>query len=206
MFAAFEVGKVSGRSVGLHSHHPLVVWTRSELVEGGKKPANQKRRITAGRERAVTETAVCPVPLAVPDRRSTQAFRCRGSSRGARGGCRGPRPTSRIRRPRSRPFLGERDSTPTRRACSAPARTGLAAAGNAGGANGWKSSAYENTCEAPSECVTGGPWSSWFRRRNQGADMGSPEARGADATPPRVVKASRQSSRRGASRRRVAAR
>ena len=62
-----SLGKVSGRTVGLHSHHPLVVWTRSELVEGGKKPANQKRRITAGRERAVTETAVCPVPLAVPD-------------------------------------------------------------------------------------------------------------------------------------------
>ena len=59
-----SLGKVSGRTVGLHSHHPLVVWTRSELVEGGKKPANQKRRITAGRERAVTETAVCPVPLA----------------------------------------------------------------------------------------------------------------------------------------------
>ena len=53
-----SLGKVSGRTVGLHSHHPLVVWTRSELVEGGKKPANQKRRITAGRERAVTETAV----------------------------------------------------------------------------------------------------------------------------------------------------
>ena len=133
---------------------------------------------------------------------SAQAFRCRGSSRGARGGCRGPRPTSRIRRPRSRPFLGERDSTPTRRACSAPARTGLAAAGNAGGANGWKSSAYENTCEAPSECVTGGPWSSWFRRRNQGADMGSPEARGADATTPRR----RASSKRRASRPGVARR
>ena len=58
-----SLGKVSGRTVGLHSHHPLVVWTRSELVEGGKKLANQKRRITAGRERAVTETAVCPVPL-----------------------------------------------------------------------------------------------------------------------------------------------
>ena len=59
-----SLGKVCRRSVGLHSHHPLVVWTRSELVEGGKKLANQKRRITAGRERAVTETAVCPVPLA----------------------------------------------------------------------------------------------------------------------------------------------
>ena len=58
-----SLGIVSGRTVGLHSHHPLVVWTRSELVEGGKKRANQKRRITAGRERAVTETAVCPVPL-----------------------------------------------------------------------------------------------------------------------------------------------
>ena len=48
----------------MHSHHPLVVWTRSELVALVEKPANQKRRITAGRERAVTETAVCPVPLA----------------------------------------------------------------------------------------------------------------------------------------------
>ena len=62
-----SLGKVSGRTVGLHSHHPLVVWTRSELVALVEKPANQKRRITAGRERAVTETAVCPVPLAVPD-------------------------------------------------------------------------------------------------------------------------------------------
>ena len=56
----------------MHSHHPLVVWTRSELVEGGKKRANQKRRITAGRERAITETAVCPVPLAVPDNSATE--------------------------------------------------------------------------------------------------------------------------------------
>ena len=63
-------GKVSGRTVGLHSHHPLVVWTRSELVALVEKPANQKRRITAGRERAVTQTAVCLVPLAVPDNRS----------------------------------------------------------------------------------------------------------------------------------------
>ena len=67
-----SLGKVSGRTVGLHSHHPLVVWTRSELVEGGKKLANQKRRITAGRERAVTETAVCPVPLAVPEQTNKQ--------------------------------------------------------------------------------------------------------------------------------------
>ena len=76
-----SLGKVSGGTVGLHSHHPLVVWTRSELVEGGKKRANQKRRITAGRERAVTETAVCPVPLAVPDRRIPDYEDTRGAVR-----------------------------------------------------------------------------------------------------------------------------
>ena len=69
-----SLGKVCRRSVGLHSHHPLVVWTRSELVEGGKKLANQKRRITAGRERAITETAVCPVPLAVPDKMVVSSY------------------------------------------------------------------------------------------------------------------------------------
>ena len=94
-----SLGKVSGGTVGLHSHHPLVVWTRSELVEGGKKPANQKRRITAGRERAVTETAVCPVPLAVPDsagvvarrgderRRRQQNAEYRGHRSVVRAGC-----------------------------------------------------------------------------------------------------------------------
>ena len=66
-----SLGEMSRRSVGLHSHHPLVVWTRSELVALVEKLANQNRRITAawGRyERAIIETAVCPVPLAVPDK------------------------------------------------------------------------------------------------------------------------------------------
>ena len=85
-----SLGKVYRRSVGLHSHHPLVVWTRSELVAFVEKRANQKRRITAGRERAVTETAVCPVPLAVPDkdarrRRETRTIRPAGR-RGASPG------------------------------------------------------------------------------------------------------------------------